>query len=132
EKGATPAQLALAWLLAQGEDIIPIPGTKRRSYLEENVEALSITLTKDDLARIKRGHAPRRRRRFALSRAADEDREHLGGRPWPSDASFSPGPPAMSPSACSRSSPTAGTSFPSTCGRRRGRARPSRASWSRT
>jgi aryl-alcohol dehydrogenase-like predicted oxidoreductase len=52
EKGATPSQLALAWLLAQGEDVFPIPGTKRRSYLEENVEALSITLTKDDLARI--------------------------------------------------------------------------------
>ena len=52
EKGATPSQLALAWLLAQGEDVFPIPGTKRRSYLEENVEALSISLTKEDLARI--------------------------------------------------------------------------------
>jgi aryl-alcohol dehydrogenase-like predicted oxidoreductase len=52
EKGATPSQLALAWLLAQGEDILPIPGTKHRSYLEENVEALSISLSKDDLARI--------------------------------------------------------------------------------
>ena len=58
EKGATPAQLALAWLLAQGEDILPIPGTKRRSYLEENVEALSITLTKDDLARINEAMPP--------------------------------------------------------------------------
>ena len=52
EKGATPSQLALAWLLAQGEDILPIPGTKHRSYLEENVEALSISLSQDDLARI--------------------------------------------------------------------------------
>jgi aryl-alcohol dehydrogenase-like predicted oxidoreductase len=52
EKGATPSQLALAWLLAQGEDVFPIPGTKRRAYLEENVEALSISLTKEDLARI--------------------------------------------------------------------------------
>jgi aryl-alcohol dehydrogenase-like predicted oxidoreductase len=58
EKGATPAQLALAWLLAQGEDILPIPGTKHRSYLEENVEALSITLTKDDLARINEAMPP--------------------------------------------------------------------------
>jgi len=52
EKGCTPGQLALAWLLAQGEDIVPIPGTKRRAYLEENVEALGVTLTPDDLRRI--------------------------------------------------------------------------------
>ena len=58
EKGATPSQLALAWLLAQGEDILPIPGTKRRSHLEENVEALSISLTKDDLARINEAMPP--------------------------------------------------------------------------
>jgi aryl-alcohol dehydrogenase-like predicted oxidoreductase len=44
-KGATPSQLALAWVLAQGEDVIPIPGTKRRKYLEENVAALNIKLT---------------------------------------------------------------------------------------
>jgi len=58
EKGATPSQLALAWLLAQGEDILPIPGTKHRSYLEENVEALSISLSKDDLARINEAMPP--------------------------------------------------------------------------
>jgi aryl-alcohol dehydrogenase-like predicted oxidoreductase len=52
EKGCTPAQLALAWVLAQGDDIVPIPGTKRRKYLEENVGALAITLTPADLARI--------------------------------------------------------------------------------
>jgi aryl-alcohol dehydrogenase-like predicted oxidoreductase len=52
EKNCTPGQLALAWLLAQGEDIIPIPGTKRRKYLEENTGALNISLTKDDLRRI--------------------------------------------------------------------------------
>jgi aryl-alcohol dehydrogenase-like predicted oxidoreductase len=52
EKGCTPAQLALAWVLARGEDIVPIPGTKRRTYLEENVRALDIQLTADDLARI--------------------------------------------------------------------------------
>ncbi|MBU7582608.1 MAG: aldo/keto reductase [Nostoc sp. TH1S01] len=52
EKGVTPSQLALAWLLAQGEDIIPIPGTKRRVYLEENIAATQITLSPDDLNRI--------------------------------------------------------------------------------
>ena len=48
-KGATPSQLALAWLLAQGDDIVPIPGTKRRTYLEENVGAFDIELTQADL-----------------------------------------------------------------------------------
>jgi aryl-alcohol dehydrogenase-like predicted oxidoreductase len=52
EKGITPSQLALAWLLAQGEDIVPIPGTKRRHYLEENVGATDISLTADELKRI--------------------------------------------------------------------------------
>jgi aryl-alcohol dehydrogenase-like predicted oxidoreductase len=52
EKGITPAQLALAWVLAQGEDIVPIPGTKRRSYLEDNAAAADIELTSEDLARI--------------------------------------------------------------------------------
>jgi aryl-alcohol dehydrogenase-like predicted oxidoreductase len=52
EKGVTPSQLALAWLLAQGDDIVPIPGTKRRSYLEENVAATAIALSPDDLRRI--------------------------------------------------------------------------------
>ncbi len=52
EKSCTPAQLALAWVLAQGQDIVPIPGTKRRNYLEENVGALNVTLTKEDLRRI--------------------------------------------------------------------------------
>jgi len=51
-KGATPGQLALAWVLAQGEDIVPIPGTKRVKYLEENVGAASVGLTDDDLAAI--------------------------------------------------------------------------------
>jgi aryl-alcohol dehydrogenase-like predicted oxidoreductase len=52
EKGCTPGQLALAWVLAQGEDVVPIPGTKRRSYLEENLAAADVELTPDDLARI--------------------------------------------------------------------------------
>lgn len=52
EKDCTPSQLALAWLLAQGEDIVPIPGTKRRKYLEENLGALQVVLTDADLLRI--------------------------------------------------------------------------------
>jgi aryl-alcohol dehydrogenase-like predicted oxidoreductase len=52
EKGCKPSQLALAWVLAQGDDIVPIPGTKRRKYLEENAAALGITLTPADLRRI--------------------------------------------------------------------------------
>ncbi|MEH2304445.1 aldo/keto reductase [Nostoc sp.] len=52
EKGVTASQLALAWLLAQGEDIVPIPGTKRRTYLEENVAATDITLTEEELNRL--------------------------------------------------------------------------------
>ena len=52
EKDVTPAQLAIAWLLAQGDDIVPIPGTKRRSYLEQNAAAVDVELTHDDLARI--------------------------------------------------------------------------------
>jgi len=52
EKGCTPAQLALAWVRAQGKGIAPIPGTKRRKYLEENVGALEVRLTADDLRRI--------------------------------------------------------------------------------
>jgi aryl-alcohol dehydrogenase-like predicted oxidoreductase len=52
EKDATPGQLALAWVMAQGDDVVPIPGTKRREYLEENVGAVDIELTDDDLRRI--------------------------------------------------------------------------------
>jgi aryl-alcohol dehydrogenase-like predicted oxidoreductase len=52
EKKCTPAQLALAWVLAQGNDIVPIPGTKRRKYLQENIGALDIDLTTKDLERI--------------------------------------------------------------------------------
>ena len=51
-KGATPGQLALAWVLAQGDDIAPIPGTKRVRYLEENAGAIDVELTEDDLARL--------------------------------------------------------------------------------
>ena len=51
-KHCTPAQLALAWVLAQGDDLVPIPGTKRRKYLEENIGALDVNLTREDLEKI--------------------------------------------------------------------------------
>jgi aryl-alcohol dehydrogenase-like predicted oxidoreductase len=52
EKGITPAQLALAWVLAQGDDLVPIPGTKRREYLEQNAAAAEVELSEEDLRRI--------------------------------------------------------------------------------
>jgi aryl-alcohol dehydrogenase-like predicted oxidoreductase len=52
EKGVTPGQLALAWVEAQGDDVVPIPGTKRRTYLEENVAALDVRLSPDDIAEL--------------------------------------------------------------------------------
>jgi aryl-alcohol dehydrogenase-like predicted oxidoreductase len=52
KKGVTPSQLALAWVMAQGRDIVPIPGTKRVKYLEENAAAANITLTSDELDQI--------------------------------------------------------------------------------
>jgi aryl-alcohol dehydrogenase-like predicted oxidoreductase len=54
QKGCTPGQLALAWLCAQGEDIVPIPGTKRRAYLDENIDALEVQLSAEDLAELER------------------------------------------------------------------------------
>jgi len=52
EKGVTAAQLALAWLLAQGADIVPIPGTRKRTRLDENIGATTINLTQEDLKRL--------------------------------------------------------------------------------
>jgi aryl-alcohol dehydrogenase-like predicted oxidoreductase len=52
EKGITPAQLALAWVLARGDDLVPIPGTKRRRYLEQNAGSVDVELTEEELARI--------------------------------------------------------------------------------
>jgi aryl-alcohol dehydrogenase-like predicted oxidoreductase len=52
EQDCSPGQLALAWVMARGDDVVPIPGTKRRSYLQENVEATEISLSQEDLARI--------------------------------------------------------------------------------
>jgi aryl-alcohol dehydrogenase-like predicted oxidoreductase len=67
-RACTPGQLALAWVLAQGDDVVPIPGTKRRTYLEENLAAVDVQLTAEDLARIRRrgargGGGPLRRAR---------------------------------------------------------------------
>jgi len=58
EKRCTPAQLALAWLLARGEDVVPIPGTKRRAYLEENLKAVDVALGASDLQRIEAAFPP--------------------------------------------------------------------------
>jgi len=52
EKGCTPSQLALAWVMAQGQDIVAIPGTKRRTYLEENLGAVQVKLSPEDLVRL--------------------------------------------------------------------------------
>src|SRR4029078_6631175 len=54
EKGGTPSQVALAWVLARGQDIVPIPGTKRRSYLEENAAAAAIELSLEDVEGLER------------------------------------------------------------------------------
>ncbi len=59
-KGATPGQVALAWLLQQGPDIVPIPGTKRRTYLEENVAAASLSLSAQELRQLSDALAPGR------------------------------------------------------------------------
>jgi aryl-alcohol dehydrogenase-like predicted oxidoreductase len=58
EVGATPAQVALAWLLAQGDDIVPIPGTKHVSRMEENAAATGVTLTVEQVARLGAIQAP--------------------------------------------------------------------------
>jgi aryl-alcohol dehydrogenase-like predicted oxidoreductase len=73
-KGAAPGQVALAWVLAQGEDIAPIPGTKRVRYLEENVGALAVELTADDLAELERA-VPR----DAVAGARYGDMSHIDG-----------------------------------------------------
>lgn len=75
-KQATPAQIALAWLLHKGEDIVPIPGTKRRKYLEENVGATDLSLTKEDVATLDAGLAPEKvaGARYAPAQQATIDR----------------------------------------------------------
>jgi aryl-alcohol dehydrogenase-like predicted oxidoreductase len=75
-KNATAAQIALAWLLHKGEDIVPIPGTKRRKYLEQNVDAADITLSRDDIAALERALAPEKVSgpRYAPAQQAQVDR----------------------------------------------------------
>jgi aryl-alcohol dehydrogenase-like predicted oxidoreductase len=75
ERSCTPAQLALAWVLAQGQDVVPIPGTKRRTYLEQNLKALDVTLSPADLRRIEEA-APRGA--AAGARYPDEYMNRLG------------------------------------------------------
>ncbi|HVH07011.1 MAG TPA: aldo/keto reductase [Myxococcota bacterium] len=74
--GATPGQVALAWLLHKGDDIVPIPGTKRRAYLEENVAAADVRLTADELAALDAALAPERISgpRYAPAQLAQVDR----------------------------------------------------------
>ena len=79
-KGCTPAQVALAWVLAQGEDIVPIPGTKRVKYLEDNLGAASVTLTADGTHRARSSLPSRRRHRRALCRRRHEDARGVTGR----------------------------------------------------
>jgi len=75
EKRCTPAQLALAWVLAQGDDIVPIPGTKRRKYLDENIGAVEVKLTEADLRRIDEV-APRNA--FAGPRYSEDQMKRVG------------------------------------------------------
>jgi aryl-alcohol dehydrogenase-like predicted oxidoreductase len=58
EKGCTPAQLALAWVLSRGDDVVPIPGTKRRTYLEQNAAASEVSLTEDELRELDEAFPP--------------------------------------------------------------------------
>ena len=77
EKGATPAQLALAWVLDRGEDIVPIPGTKHRRYLEENVAAVRHRADRRRAAASRGGRAARSRRRRPLPRGEHAHRQRL-------------------------------------------------------
>jgi aryl-alcohol dehydrogenase-like predicted oxidoreductase len=76
EKACSPGQAALAWLLGRGDDIVPIPGTKRRFYLEENAKALAVHLTPEDLGRIERAFPPRA---AAGDRYPEYAMKHLNG-----------------------------------------------------
>jgi aryl-alcohol dehydrogenase-like predicted oxidoreductase len=73
EKGCTPGQVALAWVLSRGEDVVPIPGTKRRSYLEENAAAVDMTLSDDELGRLEEAfpHGVAQGERYADMSAID-------------------------------------------------------------
>jgi aryl-alcohol dehydrogenase-like predicted oxidoreductase len=74
EKRVTPAQLALAWVHAQGADVFPIPGTKRRKYLEENVAAFDLELGDDEIAELERAAADVAGTRYQEAALASVDR----------------------------------------------------------
>jgi aryl-alcohol dehydrogenase-like predicted oxidoreductase len=78
DKGCTPAQLALAWVLAQGDDIVPIPGTKRRQHLEENVGCARCSPYAGGAHRVRRSLASRSGRRCTLPRAGNAGRQPVG------------------------------------------------------
>jgi aryl-alcohol dehydrogenase-like predicted oxidoreductase len=75
-KGSTPAQVALAWLLNKGDDVVPIPGTRRRQYLEENLGAVDVRLTREEMALLDAALAPERVSgpRYAPAQQAQVDR----------------------------------------------------------
>ena len=73
-KGATPAQVALAWLLSRGEDVVPIPGTKRRKYLEENVAAADLVLTPAEIAQLDAALPPTAGPRYGERQMSEVDR----------------------------------------------------------
>ena len=95
EKGCSPAQLALAWVLAQGHDIVPIPGTKRRKYLEDNLGALDVELTSDELHPHRRRPSPRRRPGRPLPGRLDGGGAAVGEGPGFSSAAMPGRPLAM-------------------------------------
>ncbi len=84
KEGVTPGQLALAWVLSRGREVVPIPDTRHRRYLEENAAAAAISLGPADLAAIE-GGVSRRRRRHALPRGTDEEAGFVGLHVGPSD-----------------------------------------------
>ena len=76
QKGVRPGQIALAWLLQKGDDVVPIPGTKRRTYLAENVAAVDVVLTRAELAALEAALAPQNvsGQRYAPAQLATIDR----------------------------------------------------------
>ena len=76
QKGATAGQIALAWLLQKGPDIVPIPGTKQRRHLEDNVEAIDVSLSAEEMARLDTALSPEyiAGPRYSAERMAQVDR----------------------------------------------------------
>ena len=115
QKGVTPAQLAIAWVLAQGEDLVPIPGTKRREYLEQNAGAADVELTDEDLERIdaelpRRGRRPLRRGRDGLGQPVGSAAVSARWRVPRSGQSLTASSPAASSATASHSDESAPSS----------------------